>query len=389
MSEPGSVVLDERRAPSLKRWVFLAVFAATLSLAWALRGVLVPLFFAFLVAYALAPLVDRLERLGVPRGLGAGLVMLASIAGLVLVLFFSVPLVLDEFHSAVRRLPGQVEAVRIGATDWLWDRYHYRMPATWTEIFTKYGEVLRQGAPGPSSLLDALFGTVNAIFLVLGTFIVPVLSLYLLVDFNRLIAGVERLVPRRFAAPVGDVVLSIHGTLGRYVRGQLLTNIVLALLYSTGLSLADVRLAIPIGVLTGMLSFIPYVGLATGTGLAVVMAILDWQSTGHVLATLGVMIGVGVLDSTVITPRIVGGSVGLKPIEVLLTMMAAATLFGFLGVLLAVPLGAVLKILVGRGVDAYTGSRFYAQPAVAPAGVATASAVVASGALVGDTASGG
>lgn len=381
--------LDERRAPSLKRWVFLAVFAGVLALAWALRGVLVPLFFAFLVAYALAPLVDRLERLGVPRGLGAGLVMLGSIAGLVLVLFFAVPLVLDEFHSAVRRLPGQVEAVRIGVTDWLWDRYHYRMPATWTEIFTKYGEVLRQGAPGPSSLLDALFGTVNAIFLVLGTFIVPVLSLYILVDFNRFIAGVARLVPRRFAAPVGDVVLSIHGTLGRYVRGQLLTNIVLALLYSTGLSLADVRLAIPIGVLTGMLSFIPYVGLATGTGLAVVMAVLDWQSTGHVLATLGVMIGVGILDSTVITPRIVGGSVGLKPIEVLLTMMAAATLFGFLGVLLAVPLGAVLKILVGRGVDAYTGSRFYAQPAAAPAGVATASAVVASGASVGDADSGG
>ena len=364
----------DRRSTSLRRWLFVAAFAAVLALAWVLRGVLVPLFFAFLVAYALDPVVDRLARLGVPRGLGAALVMLASIAAIVTALFFAVPTVLDEFETAASRLPQQLEALRGLAKDFLWAKYHYKLPATWGEIVTKYGTVLRDGAPSAGSVASALFGTVNAILLALGTLIVPVLSLYLLIDFNGLVSGAERLIPRRWAAPVSEVAVDIHGTLGKYVRGQLLTNILLSLLYSTALTLVGIRLAIPIGVFTGMFSFVPYVGLASGTLLALLMSVLEWQGATHVLATLGVMIGVGLVDSMVITPRIVGGSVGLKPIEVLLTMMAAATLFGFLGVLLAVPLGAVLKILVGRAVEAYVGSDFYrkAPEPTAPPGEAPA-----------------
>ena len=123
-----------------------------------------------------------------------------------------------------------------------------------------------------------------------------------------------------------------------------------------------VRLGAAIGVITGLLAFVPYVGLAVGTTLAMTMALLDFHSATQLFAVAAVMGGVGMLDGMVITPRIVGGSVGLKPLEVLLTMMAAATLFGFLGVLLAVPLGAVLKILVGHAVDAYLRSSFYLQP---------------------------
>jgi predicted PurR-regulated permease PerM len=125
--------------------------------------------------------------------------------------------------------------------------------------------------------------------------------------------------------------------------------------------MAHVRLAVPIGVLTGMLAFVPYVGFGFGATLAVSMATLDWQGPGRLLAVLAVMLGVQVLDGLVVTPRIVGRSVGLAPLEVLLTMMAAGTLFGFLGVLLAVPLGAVVKILARRFVRAYLASDFYGQ----------------------------
>jgi predicted PurR-regulated permease PerM len=118
-------------------------------------------------------------------------------------------------------------------------------------------------------------------------------------------------------------------------------------------------LAVPIGVLTGMLAFVPYVGFSFGATLALSMATLDWQGPGRLVGVLAVMLGVQVLDGLVITPRIVGRSVGLAPLEVLLTMMAAGTLFGFLGVLLAVPLGAVLKILAQRIVRAYLASDFY------------------------------
>jgi predicted PurR-regulated permease PerM len=221
--------------------------------------------------------------------------------------------------------------------------------------------------PDAARVGAAVFGTVGVIFVVLGTLIIPIFAIYLLGDFDRIVARASLLVPRRYAPHVTAVVGEIHATLGRYVRGQLITCLVLATLYASGLALTGIRLAVPIGLLTGMLAFIPYVGLATGTLLAVLMALLDWHSSGQLAAVVVVMASVGVLDGMVITPRIVGGSVGLKPLEVLLTMMASATLFGFLGVLLAVPIGAVLKILLHRAVEMYLGSSFYRITA-APAG---------------------
>ena len=146
------------------------------------------------------------------------------------------------------------------------------------------------------------------------------------------------------------------------MRGQLTANIVLGALYATGLRLVDIRLAVPIGVLTGMLAFVPYVGFFTGL---VPRARDGARSTGTASVrssgVLAVMGGVQVLDGTFITPRIVGRSVGLAPLEVLLTMMAAGSLFGFFGVLLAVPLGAVVKILLQRIVKVYLASDFYAR----------------------------
>ena len=139
----------------------------------------------------------------------------------------------------------------------------------------------------------------------------------------------------------------------------MLACLLLALLYSVGLSILGVRLAIPIGLVTGMLAFVPYVGFTFGLSMAVVMAILDWHGLGHLVGVLAVMFGVQVLDGVFVTPRIVGGSVGLRAIEVLLAMMAMGTLFGFLGVLLAVPLGAVLKIIITRVMEAYLASQYY------------------------------
>jgi predicted PurR-regulated permease PerM len=169
----------------------------------------------------------------------------------------------------------------------------------------------------------------------------------------------KRLVPRRWAPSVSSIAAEIHTTLGGYVRGQLLACIILSTLYATGLSIVGLRLAVAIGIITGMLAFVPYIGFGTGFLMAVTMALLDWQGLNHVLGTIGVLAGVQLLDAMIITPRVVGGSVGLKPLPVLLTMMAAGALFGFIGVLLAVPLGGVVRILVRRARSAYLESEFY------------------------------
>jgi predicted PurR-regulated permease PerM len=232
------------------------------------------------------------------------------------------------------------------------------------DLTKAYGDRLQAEFPTMlNALAIAAFGTLSYVAVGLSALIVPVFSLYLLIDFDAIVTKFGELVPRRFSPKVSVVARQVHETLGSYVRGQLTANVVLAALYATGLRLVGIRLAVPIGVLTGMFAFIPYVGFALGLGLAVAMATLDWHGLGSLVGVVVVMGGVQLLDGMLITPRIVGRSVGLSPLEVLVTMMAAASLFGFFGVFLAVPLGAVIKILVRHVVVAYMRSDFYRREA--------------------------
>ena len=335
---------------------------AFLGLAYLLRGVLVPLFFAFLLAYALDPFVDWLAARRVPRGIAAPLVMLA-IAGLfTLVLVYAIPLFIDELRAAAADLPSQLQRLELRVEPWLWQTFHFKPPHSMSDLGNQFGQKLQEQTPNlVSAATVALFGTLSYVAVALSALIVPVFALYLLIDFDRIVERTAQLVPRRWFPAARDVSRQVHKTLGGYVRGQLTANIVLGALYAVGLRVVDIRLAVPIGVVTGMLAFVPYIGFGLGLVLAGGMATLDWDGPGKLLGALAVMLGVQVLDGLVITPRIVGRSVGLAPLEVLLTMMAAGSLFGFLGVVLAVPLGAVVKIFVQRAVKAYLASDFYAR----------------------------
>jgi predicted PurR-regulated permease PerM len=353
--------------PTVRRGLVIVFAVAMVGLAYVLRGVLVPLFFAFLLAYALDPFVDWLHERKVPRALAAPIVMLLLLGFLTLLLVFAVPMFFEELRSAAADLPDQLRGLEARVEPWLWQNFHFKPPSTFSELGSDLRDRLQVQMPSvASAATGALFGTLSAVGAVLSALIIPVFALYLLMDFDRIVERMGELVPRRFYAQAADVAHQIHKTLGGYVRGQLTANIVLGALYATGLRIVGVRLAVPIGVMTGMVAFVPYIGFGCGLTLAVAMATLDWQGPGRLLAVLAVMLGVQVLDGLVITPRIVGRSVGLAPLEVLLTMMTAGTLFGFLGVLLAVPLGAVVKILVQRLVKAYLRSQFYGRPGSAP-----------------------
>jgi predicted PurR-regulated permease PerM len=361
-----------------RKMIFLAV-VLVLGLAYVLKGVLVPLFLAFLLAYALDPFVDRLESIRVPRPLGAILVML-GIAGLVVVIVvYAVPLFVDEVRDASSALPDQIRHLLSRLEPWFAQNLRIKLPHSTADWERALGDRLKEIGAAETAR-TALFGTISYVGVALSALIVPVFALYLLIDFDRIVTRVEQLIPRRWVGSIADVAREIHKTLSGYVRGQLTANIVLAALYATGLRVVDIRLAVPIGVMTGMLAFVPYVGFTLGLLMALSMAILDWQGVGTLLGVLAVMGGVQIIDAMVITPRIVGRSVGLAPLEVILTMMAAGSLFGFIGVLLAVPLGAVAKILLSRAVRAYLGSEFYTRgpgkpPELTP--LATADARVA------------
>ena len=347
-----------------RKMIFLAV-VLVLGLAYVLRGVLVPLFLAFLLAYALDPFVDRLEAMRVPRPLGAILVML-GIAGLfTVVLIYAIPLFVDEVTDASATLPEKLRHLQARAEPWFATSLHIKLPHSMNDLSKVFNERMQSSATMDTAR-TALFGTLGYVGVALSALIVPVFALYLLIDFDRIVNRVEQLIPRRWTPGISAVARDIHKTLSGYVRGQLTANVVLAALYATGLRIVDIRLAVPIGVMTGMLAFVPYVGFTLGLLMALFMAVLDWQGVGTIVGVVAVMGGVQIIDGMVITPRIVGRSVGLAPLEVILTMMAAGSLFGFLGVLLAVPLGAVGKILIQRAVKAYLASAFYNRPPASP-----------------------
>jgi predicted PurR-regulated permease PerM len=296
----------------------------------------------------------------VPRPLGAIAVML-GIAGLVTVVtIYAVPMFVDEVRDASSELPNQLKNLQGRMEPWFVQNLRIKLPHTLSDLEKVIGTQL-QTTENYDTLRRAAFGTLGYVGVLLSALIVPVFALYLLIDFDRIVSKVEQLIPRRWVGSISEVARQIHRTLSGYVRGQLTANIVLAALYATGLRIVDIRLAVPIGILTGMLAFVPYVGFLTGLLLALAMAILDWQGPGTLVGVVAVMGGVQLVDGMVITPRIVGRSVGLAPLEVILTMMAAGSLFGFLGVLLAVPLGAVAKILIQRGVQTYLASEFYSK----------------------------
>ncbi len=358
--EAHDPVPPEVRSLSARQLMLFLGSIVVIVLAYLLRGVLVPLFLAFLLAYALDPLVDRLEAARIPRTLGAFAVMLTIFGLFVVLAVFAVPLFIEELRAAAADLPSELEALEARIEPWVWSSLHLKLPHTMNDLNRALAEKMQAELPSMASAAAlALFGTLSYVAVALSALIVPLFALYLLIDFDRIMARASQLVPRRWVAPTADVARQVHRVLSGYVRGQLTANVVLGALYSAGLRLVDIRLAVPIGVLTGMMAFVPYVGFFLGLGLALTMAVLDWHGLGTVLGVMAVMLGVQLLDGTFITPRIVGRSVGLTPIEVLITMMAAASLFGFLGILLAVPLGAVVKILLQRATRAYLSSEFY------------------------------
>jgi predicted PurR-regulated permease PerM len=363
MSEPPPPLRAPITAPDgFRRVMLITGLLAAAAVAYLLRGVLVPLFFAFLVAYALDPFVDRLEAMKVPRSAGALVVMLGILTALITITVYAIPMFVDEMRSAAADLPAQMRGLEARLEPWLYTSFKVKLPHTMSDVFKTLGDKLQGELPSTlNTAALALFGTLSYVAVVLSALIVPVFALYLLIDFDRIVARVGDLIPRRWHKGVSGVAREVHKTLGSYIRGQVTANIVLGALYATGLRLVGIRLAVPIGVLTGMLAFVPYLGFSLGLSLGVAMALLDWQGIGTLFGVVTVMGFVQLLDGMVITPRIVGRSVGLAPLEVLLTMMAAASLFGFFGVLLAVPLGAVVKILVRRSVKAYMESDFYTQ----------------------------
>ena len=330
---------------------------------FALRNVLPTLGVAFVLAYMLNPPVNYLQALRMKRSVAALVVLVTFISLTLFAMFAGLPglvrEVLEASAEASTRVPAQLESLKQTANTFLFDRFHVRIPVSIGDIGGKFGTELRNLIPNPSDIAGAFSHTMEILAAALGSLIVPLFAYYLLVDFNVIVRRLRKLLPRRIAPSAESLAIEIDAVLSQYVRGQAIKSLILAALYTIGFRLIDIRLAIPLGVMTGILAFVPYVGVLVGTALALLMALLDWQSPSHLLGVLAVVVVISVIDTFYITPKVIGDRAPLKPLEVLLAMIGSVTLIGMVGILFAVPIGAVTKILLRRIGNSYVRSRFY------------------------------
>ena len=350
--------------PTQKRagaWTAIAALAV-LTL-WALGPVLTPFVVAAVLAYALTPVVDRLDAVGggrMPRVVAVIIVELLLILALFGLALLVVPVVTKEIPLIREQLPLLLDRLHGTLSPWLaqfginisLDLASLRAQMTeylnenWSERFGSLWSSFKLGG----SMLLAVIG--NAV-------LIPVALFYLLLDWKHVVALVLELVPPRARPAVDSFTHEADQVLGQYLHGQLLVMVSMAVFYSIGLSLFGLDLALPIGIFTGLAMFVPYVGFGVGLVLALVAGVLQFLSI-KALVMVGVVYGIGqVFESLYLTPRLVGERIGLHPLAVIFALLAFGQLLGFVGVLVALPASAVLLVAVRRMRTGYLASKLY------------------------------
>lgn len=350
-----------------RAFAWLALLLGTLLLMWLLAPVLTPFVVAAILAYALTPVVDRLDDLGrgrIPRLLAVVLVevlflllLLALLLLVVPILAKQLPLLREQVPPLLDRFNGFLQPLltQLGL--------HVTLDVAGLKAFAMdHLNANFQDSLG-RLLESAKFGGSVALSVVGNAVLIPVVLFYLLMEWRRFMTLLVNLVPPRLRGVVDSFTHEADDVLGQYLRGQLLVMAVLAVYYSVGLMLFGLDLALPIGVFTGLAVAIPYVGFGLGMVMALLAGFLEFSAqTGHIsaLVMVAVVYGVGqLIESFVLTPRLVGERIGLHPLAVIFALLAFGHLLGFVGVLIALPLSAVLLVAGRRLRSAYLGSALY------------------------------
>lgn len=336
-----------------------------------LRGALWPFLAGMVIAYMLDPLADRLEAIGVHRGIAAALIVGTFLLALVGVLVVLVPVLIAQVADLATRLPGYFEALRAFAQPIVEDleakisgdlaqRLRDTVAGMTGEAISWLGEVLK-GVVGSGLAL------VNLISIVV---IMPVVAFYLVRDWDRITAKVMELVPRHRTETVRQVFGEIDERLSGFIRGQSMVCATLGAFYAIGLVLVGLDFGLVVGLGAGLISFIPYVGTVVGLGSGLGLAFAqfsDWLPIAGVAAVFAVG---QALQDFVLVPKMVGDRVGLHPAWVLFALMAGGTLLGFTGILLSVPAAAAIGVLVRFGIERYKASAIYGDEGDGPADAA-------------------
>lgn len=311
-----------------------------------LSPILTPFIAAALLAYIGDPLVDKLETYRIRRTLAVVIVFFGLTILLILLVLMLGPMIKSQISAFTQKLPSYIEALETGLLPKVagWLGLSSEGGFGWSQVVSEYGDKLGElGTKLVGTLTKSGANIIGAVFTIALT---PILAFYLLRDWDLLVARVGALIPRRYQEKTFLIAKESDQALGSFLRGQMMVMIGLAVIYSIGLSMLGLDNAIAIGVLSGLVSFVPYLGFIVGIFLAGITA---FAQGGGLLLLAGVVLVFAVgqaIEGTVLTPKLVGESIGLHPVVVIFAVMAGGQLFGFFGVLLALPAAAVLSVFV-------------------------------------------
>jgi len=325
-------------------------------LLWLMGGVLLPFLVGGAVAYFLDPIADRLQRFGLSRSMATIIIMLTALLVVVLLVLSVLPLLYQQTLGLIDAVPAFVKnfqnAVLVRFPE-LADRTSI-MSRTLAQIA---GLVQSKGGELAQGVLSSAFGVIGWVVFIL---VVPVVAFYLLLDWDRMVARIDALLPRDHAPVIRMLAADVDGVLAAFVRGQITVCLIMATYYSIGLMLAGLQFGLLVGFIAGTVTFIPYLGALLGGALGITLALVqfwgDWVSVAIIVA----VIAFGqFMEGNIITPRLVGKSVGLHPVWLLFALSAMGTVFGFVGLLVAVPTAAALGVLTRFVVAKYHQSVLY------------------------------
>ena len=325
-----------------------------------LRGVLLPFVAGLALAYFLDPICDRLEKWGCGRALATTIVLIGFAIGVIAVLLLLIPLVKAQVVGLVASLPTLVGALLARLEPLLQLADEHLSPEELANLKSalagQAGSIVQWVGAALATLLTSGLALVNVLSLI---FITPVVTFYMLRDWDRLVARIDACLPRHNADVIRAQARLIDQTLAGYARGQATVCLVLGVLYASGLSLVGLDFGLVVGLLAGLLSFIPYVGTITGFVTSMGLAFAQFSDLLSIGMVLGIFLIGQVLEGYVLTPRLVGDRIGLHPVWVIFALLAGGALFGFVGVLLGLPAAAVVGVLARFALGRYMDSPYY------------------------------
>ncbi len=339
---------------------WLAIAIVTAWLLYLLGPILTPFVAAAILAYICDPWVGRLCKWKLPRALATLLVMLALISLFTLLILIMLPLLAKEANNLMTRLPELLDAARLKLLPYVQD--HFGITLQWDNATLKNLLLSHwQSAGGAAAKVLPWLGGGGAALLgmVMNVVLIPLVLFYLLRDWPQLLARIAQVIPRRQHAKVQEIAGEVDSVLGEFLRGQMAVMLLMSAFYVLGLWLAGLEFALPIGVVAGMLVFVPYLGMIAGLALATLAAFTQFDQFSSVLLVWAVFVTGQLLEGFLVTPWLVGKRIGLHPLAVIFVLLAFGQLFGFFGVLLALPVSAALLVGLRHAERWYLSSALY------------------------------